>query len=95
MTTKPKAWIECQDCKLCPNCLAAGRYRLTRQELVVTRLLCCGTSTADIVRSLHITEETLKRHLSNIFDKLGMDNRVQLVVFALAKGLATLDYTLE
>jgi DNA-binding NarL/FixJ family response regulator len=43
------------------------------------------------MEQLHITDDTLKRHLSNIFDKTGADTRTQLVVFALAKGLATIE----
>lgn len=88
--TNPKAWLSCPDCKLCPKCMAAGQYRLTRQERVIVRLLCDGTGTREMVDQLHITDETLRRHLTNIFDKTGVDSRTQLVVFAFAKGLASI-----
>lgn len=91
--TNPKAWTSCPNCKLCPQCMAAGQYRITRQELVIVRLLCDGTSTRDMVDQLHISDETLRRHLTNIFDKTGVDTRTQLVVFAVSKGLASIGDT--
>lgn len=86
----PKKWLSCPGCKLCPECLATGKYGLTRQEVVIVRLLCAGVGTKDMIDQLHVTDNTLKRHLSNIFDKTGVDTRTQLVVFAVAKGLATI-----
>jgi DNA-binding NarL/FixJ family response regulator len=88
--TSPKVWTSCPDCRLCPACIAAGQYGLTRQEFVILRLLCAGVGTKDITSQLHIANDTLKRHLSNIFDKTGADTRTQLVVFAIASGLATI-----
>ena len=57
---------------------------------MIIRLLCDGTGTKDMIKQLRISEDTLKRHLSNIFDKTGVDSRTQLVVFALSKGFASL-----
>jgi DNA-binding NarL/FixJ family response regulator len=89
-STNPRTWTACPDCKLCPNCIAGGQYGLTRQEVVILRLLCSGVGTRDIIAQLHIKVDTLKRHMSNIFNKTGVDSRTQLVVFAVAKGLATI-----
>lgn len=91
MTTKPKAWIECQDCKICPRCAGMGMYGITRQESVLIHMLCQGLGTADIISQLRISEETLKRHFTNIFNKTGVDSRPQLIVFAVAKGLAVIE----
>jgi DNA-binding NarL/FixJ family response regulator len=72
--------------------MAAAQYGLTRQEFVIVRLLCAGIGTRDICEQLHIKDDTLKRHLSNIFDKTGADTRTQLVVFAVASGLAVIEH---
>jgi DNA-binding NarL/FixJ family response regulator len=37
---------------------------------------------------LTITEDTVKRHLTNIFDKVGMSTRLELALFALKNNLA-------
>lgn len=90
--TSPKRWTSCPDCKLCPKCIAAAEYGLTRQEFVIVRMLCDGLGTVDILNKLHISDDTLKRHLVNIFDKTGADTRTQLVVFAVASGLAVIEH---
>jgi hypothetical protein len=41
----------------------------------------------EIARRLAITEDTVKRHLTSIFDKLGVSNRVELTLFAVHHGL--------
>jgi DNA-binding NarL/FixJ family response regulator len=89
--TNPRNWLSCPDCKLCPYCRASGQYGLTRQEFTIVRLLCEGVGTKDMVDQLRVTDNTLKRHLSNIFNKTGVDTRTQLVVFAVAKGLAKIE----
>ncbi len=89
--TNPKTWTTCPDCKLCPACSAAGAYGLTRQEMVIIRSLCRGVGTRDILAQLNVTDNTLKRHLLNIFNKTGVDTRTQLVVFAVAKGFAVIE----
>jgi DNA-binding NarL/FixJ family response regulator len=38
---------------------------------------------------LNITEDTVKRHLTNIFDKVGMSTRLELALFALKNNLIT------
>lgn len=53
---------------------AAGR-RLTARESDVLRLVARAESNRDIARALEIAEGTVKRHLNNIFDKLGATSR--------------------
>ena len=63
-------------------------YGLTPRELEMVRLVTQGCSNREIATRLNISEETVKRHLSNVFDKVGMSNRVELTLFALEHRLA-------
>jgi DNA-binding CsgD family transcriptional regulator len=54
-------------------------YGLTRQEQVVTGLVCRGLSTGEIESRLHITPNTIQDHLKSIFDKTGVSSRRELV----------------
>src|SRR5271156_3831541 len=64
-------------------------YGLTRRELEVLRRIVDGCSNRDIASQFGLSEETVKRHLSNIFDKLGVSTRLELALFALANHLVT------
>jgi DNA-binding NarL/FixJ family response regulator len=66
------------------------RQRLTRRELEVVRYVAMGLKNADIARRLFISEETVKAHLSRVFGKLGVHDRVQLALHALRTGLVGL-----
>jgi DNA-binding NarL/FixJ family response regulator len=63
---------------------------LSQREMTVLRLVAQGESNKAIARSLGITENTVKKHLSNLMDKLGMENRTQLAVYAMEQGLVDL-----
>jgi DNA-binding NarL/FixJ family response regulator len=63
-------------------------YGLTKRELEVVRLIVDGCSNREIAGQFGLSEETVKRHLSNIFDKLGVSTRLELALFALANHLA-------
>jgi len=52
---------------------------LTKRELQVLRLLAQGASNQEIAQELVIALDTVKRHVSHIFSKLGVNNRVQAV----------------
>lgn len=58
-------------------------YGLTSRELEVVALITEGCTNKDIANSFGISEETVKRHLTNIFNKLGVGNRLELALFAL------------
>ncbi len=64
-------------------------YGLTRRESEVLRLIVDGCSNREIAGQFGLSEETVKRHLSNIFDKLGVSTRLELALFALANHLVT------
>ena len=60
---------------------------LSAREREVLELVVRGLSNRDIAGALIISEHTVKNHLRNIMDKLQLDNRVQLVTFALKHGI--------
>jgi two-component system nitrate/nitrite response regulator NarL len=62
---------------------AALRYRLTPREFEIVERVASGESNKDIAQALSLRENTVKHHLSSIFDKLGVFSRLELAVFAL------------
>lgn len=71
----------------------AGRLRdpssspLSPREVEVVRLVGLGLRNAEVAKRLFISEETIKSHLNNIFNKLGIQDRVELTVYAIRTGL--------
>lgn len=65
-------------------------YGLTPRELEVVGCIVEGCSNRDIAKQFTISEETVKRHLSNIFDKTGVSTRLELALFAIAHHLVAL-----
>jgi DNA-binding NarL/FixJ family response regulator len=61
----------------------AMRYRLTPREFEIVERVAAGESNKDIAQALSLRENTVKHHLSSIFDKLGVFSRLELAVFAL------------
>ena len=64
-------------------------YGLTPRELEVVGCIVEGCSNRDIAKQFTLSEETVKRHLSNIFDKTGVSTRLELALFAIAHNLVT------
>jgi two-component system, NarL family, nitrate/nitrite response regulator NarL len=62
-------------------------FGLTPRELEVIQKIVSGYSNKDIAGKLSITDDTVKHHLSNIFNKLGVFNRLELALFAIHHGL--------
>jgi DNA-binding NarL/FixJ family response regulator len=60
---------------------------LSERELSMLATLARGLSNKAIGRELWITEQTVKFHLTNIYRKLGVENRTQAVRFAYERGL--------
>jgi DNA-binding NarL/FixJ family response regulator len=58
-------------------------FGLTTRELEVVTLITEGSTNKHIAETFGISEETVKRHLTNIFNKIGVGNRLELALFAL------------
>jgi DNA-binding NarL/FixJ family response regulator len=67
------------------------RFRLTRREMEVVQLIARGYSNRELAKELNLSEETVKRHLSNTFDKTGVSTRLELALFAMAHNLVASD----
>src|SRR5436190_11309561 len=57
-------------------------FGLTSREVEIIAAIKEGSSNRDIAGKLAISEETVKRHLSNIYGKLGVSSRLELAVLA-------------
>ena len=62
---------------------------LTARQLQIVKLVVQGRANKDIAEKLSISEETVKRHLTIIFDKTGMSSRLELAMFAVKHGIAS------
>lgn len=58
-----------------------SRNELTRREVEVANLIARGLTNRDIARQLQLQEHTVKNYVFNIFDKVGVTNRVELVLY--------------
>ena len=64
---------------------------LTKREAEVLLLVAQGLSNQDIARELHISDPTVRSHVSNIMSKLHLATRIQAALYALREGLVSLD----
>ena len=65
-------------------------FGLTPRELEVLTLVATGASNKVIALQLHLSEETVKHHVTKIFEKTGQSSRVELALFAAHCGLLPL-----
>jgi len=66
---------------------APKTFGLTARELEIISAVVSGHSNRQIAERMSISEGTIKHHLTNIFDKLGVFNRLELALFAIHHGL--------
>jgi NarL family two-component system response regulator LiaR len=64
---------------------------LTEREQEVLRQLALGRTNHEIAEVLTVSDETVKTHVGNILTKLQLAHRTQAVIYALKKGLISLD----
>ena len=65
----------------------AQRFGLTHRELEVVRGIVNGETNGEIAARLAITDNTVKRHITNVFNKVGCSSRVELALFAAYHGV--------
>lgn len=78
-----------------PNDLAASsqggktreRSPLSQREREIVALVAQGYKNKEMAEKMFISEQTVKNHLHNIFDKLGVSDRLELALYAIHKGL--------
>jgi DNA-binding NarL/FixJ family response regulator len=64
--------------------------RLTQREIEVLQALAAGLNDKQIAQRLHITSETSRTHMVNLLRKLGLESRLQALVFAVRHGAVTI-----
>ena len=65
----------------------ARRYGLTAREREIVAAVAAGESNKDIATRLSIRQQTVKHHLTNIFDKTGVSTRLELALLAIRENL--------
>lgn len=68
---------------------------LSERELEIVRGVAKGRTNREIARDLHISDRTVQGHLANVFSKLHVNSRTEMVTVALQRGLITLDDTAQ
>ncbi len=69
---------------------APSGEQLTERELEILQLMAKGAANKEISAQLSISESTVKTHISNIFQKLGVNDRTEAVTEALRRGIIRL-----
>ena len=96
--TEGKYWIAGEACSSLGKGLvrlgsrSKGRTRkdafgLTRRELDIISAIAAGCSNTEISERFSISQNTVKHHVTNIFDKVGVYNRLELALFAIHHNL--------
>ena len=63
------------------------RSPLSQREREIVALVAQGFKNKEMAEKMFISEQTVKNHLHNIFDKLGVSDRLELALYAIHKGL--------
>jgi len=63
------------------------RSPLSQREREIVGLVAQGYKNREMAEKMFISEQTVKNHLHNIFDKLGVSDRLELALYAIHKGL--------
>ncbi len=98
-------WLECKSVsdvrdalRHCGSPIDGGRHRksfgLTPREREIVGKIVAGYTNKRIAREFSLSAQTVKHHLTSIFDKLGVSNRLELLLFAVHHRLVGDDYPL-
>ncbi|MGB7553367.1 MAG: response regulator transcription factor [Candidatus Korobacteraceae bacterium] len=66
---------------------APRNFGLTKREMDILTTIVAGLSNKEIARRFALSEDTVKHHLTNIFDKVGVASRLELALFAINNHL--------
>lgn len=83
-----------QQDNLCKVVSVSGNRReegLTNREFEVLQGVCQGLSNQQLAKSLFLSEKTVKNHLTNIFRKIGVNDRTQAVLYAIKNKIVILE----
>lgn len=83
-----------QQDNLCKVVSVSGNRReegLTNREFEVLQGVCQGLSNQELAKSLFLSEKTVKNHLTNIFRKIGVNDRTQAVLYAIKNKIVILE----
>jgi DNA-binding NarL/FixJ family response regulator len=87
-------WVSPQVAKILINSVRNNRVnetvKLTRREKEVLQLMATGKTNGQIAQDLFISEQTVKNHISNLFRKLGVETRVDAVLYAICYEFVSL-----
>jgi len=70
-----------------PETATGSGEKLTRRELEVLQLISQGHNNHEIAEMLVVSERTVSTHISNILNKLHLENRTQAALYAVRQGL--------
>jgi two-component system nitrate/nitrite response regulator NarL len=70
-----------------PGAKSRERSPLSQREREIVQLVAQGFKNKEMAEKMFISEQTVKNHLHNIFDKLGVSDRLELALYAIHKGL--------
>src|SRR3954451_1495471 len=70
-----------------PSARNRERSPLSQREREIVGLVAQGYKNREMAEKMFISEQTVKNHLHNIFDKLGVSDRLELALYAIHKGL--------
>ena len=62
--------------------VARDKYRITQREYEIILVTISGYSNIEIASHFSLSAHTVKHHMTHIFDKLGVSNRLELALFA-------------
>jgi DNA-binding NarL/FixJ family response regulator len=66
-----------------PRQASSNKFGLTPRQLEIVAAVVAGLANRDIARKLGISEDTVKHHLTQIFSRTGVSNRLELALFAM------------
>ncbi|MCY7348137.1 MAG: response regulator transcription factor, partial [Pyrinomonadaceae bacterium] len=68
-----------------------GQEELTPREQNILQMLVGGNSNKEIAFDLNVSENTVKTHVKNVFEKLGVSDRTSAATLAIKRGLVRID----